>query len=455
MSRKALTSDSDDDPFAANIYEEEDDDPFAEDRVGSGSEDSGISVDEDDLSQPITDGKQEKIEVLEDGNDESAFGDSNEEESADDMDEDMKDEESLDDPEDEASSENEHRSDNDASVPGSRGDLRAFLSNDSKSMTLGLSQAASADAAKGRAVKRQYQTFDRILDARMKLQKGLIASDELVAQHEIPDFTLEAREALQMAQESARQVFDNITSFRESIRDASSSEPESRKRKRTVHAEVEDDLNSTWEEMHRLDLDAMSVRRATLNKWSSREKAFDTTLASTKARQKFQSTSIQPDELTAILDVYVTNEQDKHFRSHEEDEQTSSYHAPKFDDSLFYQSLLRDLITSRSATSSATNNLSGALLPSKLHPSGNKENKKSIDTKASKGRKIRYTVHEKLQNFMAAEGDTGRDTAMWTERGKNEFFGSLFGQDRALVEDMDASDDGDKAEVEALRLFKT
>ena len=128
-----------------------------------------------------------------------------------------------------------------------------------------------------------------------------------------------------------------------------------------------------------------------------------------------------------------------------------------FDDNPFYQSLLRDLITARTAASSATNNLNIAALPPKLHPSGNKQNRKTIDTKASKGRKIRYTVHEKLQSFMASEGDTGRDTAMWTERGKNEFFGSLFGQDRALLEDEGDEDmaDGLDGEVEALRLFRT
>ena len=30
-------------------------------------------------------------------------------------------------------------------------------------------------------------------------------------------------------------------------------------------------------------------------------------------------------------------------------------------------------------------------------------NKKEIDRKATKGRKIRYTVHDKLQNFMTAQ----------------------------------------------------
>jgi protein AATF/BFR2 len=51
-----------------------------------------------------------------------------------------------------------------------------------------------------------------------------------------------------------------------------------------------------------------------------------------------------------------------------------------------------------------------------------KKNKKLIDTRASKGRKIRYDTHEKLENFMAPVplGD-------WHDEMSEELFGSLFG----------------------------
>ena len=56
--------------------------------------------------------------------------------------------------------------------------------------------------------------------------------------------------------------------------------------------------------------------------------------------------------------------------------------------------------------------------------------KKVVDTKASKGRKMRYTIHEKLQNFMAPE-DRGR----WGERQRGELFASLLGRRVGLGED--------------------
>ena len=48
--------------------------------------------------------------------------------------------------------------------------------------------------------------------------------------------------------------------------------------------------------------------------------------------------------------------------------------------------------------------------------------KKIVDTRASKGRKIRYHIHEKIQNFMAPE-----PRGNWHEGMSEELFGSLLG----------------------------
>jgi protein AATF/BFR2 len=49
--------------------------------------------------------------------------------------------------------------------------------------------------------------------------------------------------------------------------------------------------------------------------------------------------------------------------------------------------------------------------------------KKVVDTKASKGRKIRYVVHEKIMNFMAAEPLKG-----WHCDMVDELFSGLLGK---------------------------
>jgi protein AATF/BFR2 len=54
--------------------------------------------------------------------------------------------------------------------------------------------------------------------------------------------------------------------------------------------------------------------------------------------------------------------------------------------------------------------------------------KKQVDTRASKGRKIRYQVHEKIQNFMAPE-----PRGTWHDEMVEELFSSLLGSEDTVV----------------------
>lgn len=64
-----------------------------------------------------------------------------------------------------------------------------------------------------------------------------------------------------------------------------------------------------------------------------------------------------------------------------------------FDDGAFYSLLLKSFLQSASANSQ----LGGEDLATLRQL---KRRKNSVDRKASKGRKIRYVVHSKLENFM-------------------------------------------------------
>jgi len=91
-----------------------------------------------------------------------------------------------------------------------------------------------------------------------------------------------------------------------------------------------------------------------------------------------------------------------------------------FDDSDFYHHLLRELIEKKTAASSDSAEVGRQWLQiqklrSKL--------KKKVDTRASKGRKVRYDIHTKLVNFMAPVSQPEQ----MTESAKNELFSSLFG----------------------------
>lgn len=91
-----------------------------------------------------------------------------------------------------------------------------------------------------------------------------------------------------------------------------------------------------------------------------------------------------------------------------------------FDDTDFYHQLLRELIECKSSDISDPVQLSRQWIALQQMRS---KMKRKVDTKATKGRRIKYVVHNPLVNFMAPEMNVA-----WTEESKNELYSSLFGK---------------------------
>ena len=306
-----------------------------------------------------------------------------------------------------------------------RKNLKTIFRNDAATVASTLS--ASADAQKGKAVKQQYQTFDRLLDARIKLQKGLTAAKGLPLPSNAEPDVLAAAQSAEMA---ALKLFSTIESVRQSISDASG-DPMSTKRKRPSSVSPSTSASTLWARMHTLEDQSLINRRTILNKWSSKTRAAS---GLTAPRSQLDNSTRVQESITSVLDAQIVSENQKLVGEE------------AYDDTDFYQSLLRDLISSRASLSQFQNTVSDIPLPS-----APKQHRKGVDTKASKGRKVRYTVHEKLQNFTAEE-----DRGTWTESAKVEFFASLFGGQGKLL-DENVGDDGEEAvgEEGALRLFRS
>jgi len=499
VSREALNADEENDPFAP-LDDEDDEDPFAErgdDSDDEEEEDDDLAdvpnvealdgeVDEDDeidSDEAFEEGDEEKfkakgftfrgsnmvkrdrkdLEDDEDDDDDEAVSGSEGEESLDedglDMDEEDEDmseggaymngDESVN-KDDDMSDQSSASSTEEARPPqvGKDKKIRAMLSKDEDVSTLAssLSASANADVRKGRAVKQQYQTFDRLLDARIKLQKGVAAAKEFqLGSVSDEDVATAARKA----EDAALNLWSTVDAIRRSMLDDQQRNADgrttSKKRKQSLPATRATSVTELWERTGTTESAALPYRRAVLDKWSRNTRS--SINAAPKSKLLDPSQQAEQNKFTSVIDTYLTTERDKLVKT-----STSSDGPLSYDDSTFYQSLLRDLIASRAANANGTT--SDMYIPPviKLHQSGSKN--KKVDTKASKGRKVRYTVHEKLENFMAAE-----DRTVWEDAARREFFGSLFGQRRALDEDeleVDGMDgeEGDK-EVEALRLFRS
>lgn len=113
----------------------------------------------------------------------------------------------------------------------------------------------------------------------------------------------------------------------------------------------------------------------------------------------------------------------------ENEKLVQEYDNEVFDDDDFYHQLLRELIEFKSADLTDPAQLGKQWIELQNLRS---KMKKKVDTRATKGRKIRYAVHSKLVNFMAPM----EENSTWTNEAKNELFSSLFGKNQ-LVENAD------------------
>ncbi|CAO1617100.1 unnamed protein product [Parajaminaea phylloscopi] len=125
-----------------------------------------------------------------------------------------------------------------------------------------------------------------------------------------------------------------------------------------------------------------------------------------------------------------------------------------FDDSDFYSSLLRSLIDSSASGNVGSSVAGDGASASLFHPRTNTKSR-GIDTRASKGRKLRFEVVEKVANFMPRIENRER----WTADMKERLFDILPGRSATAGDDDDGSSSDEEAsgndvvEMGGLQLF--
>lgn len=330
-------------------------------------------------------------------------------------------------------------------------DLRKLVIQDQKAVASTLSQAAKTDVEKGNAIRKQRSGFDSLLNVRIKLQQGLVATNSILALPSEQPMD-EAKVALEAAENAARKLWHTIDDLKSSLFEA-------RTGKKRKHAEVVEpqSLSNVWEQMERYEADMKRQRTANLDTWASK------TRASMNAAQgrRLNDTATQT-TLTEVLSSQLSDMsrlvakttvprscaplQAASTKKRPSDEDLTADSLPIYDDADFYGPLLQQLVAQRSSDAAALSAMNVSFVSQPWQAAREAKTKKMVDTKASKGRKLRYTVHEKLQNIMAQE-----NRAMWSDRQCDELFASLQGRKVALQED-DSDDEQDVAS-EGLRLF--
>ncbi|KAL8789748.1 MAG: hypothetical protein Q9213_000999 [Squamulea squamosa] len=371
----------------------------------------------------------------------------------------------------EVSSSKTDRSSTPPTVNEDRAALRKIMEDSQKVMTSNLSKAAKSDFAKGRAVKHQRTAFDSLLNTRIRLQKALVATNSLQAINPLPSSTTDP--AVEAADNAALRLWSTLDSLRQTL--APSITSENAMSLTPAPADSATPLSALWTRMQAHERRMRPQRRFILNKWSSKSAP---TSALPRAN-KFSATPTQQ-PLSTVLEQQLTSATSMEklvaktqiprscaplqaAAAMSSAKSTSSHEIPPsdpdavpiYDDADFYSLLLRDLLDQRSSDPQATAvNVPGnasAAIPGIKDPAL-RIHKKRVDTKASKGRKIRYTVQEKLQNFVAPD-----DRSWWGDAQRQELFRGLLGiklagRDNELING-EESDEEERAE-EGLRLFR-
>lgn len=397
--------------------EGEDDDDDDEERGsdsdnGSDEDDDGAQLDESDSEDGLSD-----------EDDEDSDEGSDEEES--DEDEEMEDRDTGD----------------------GRSDLRNLMKEGQKSVVATISQAAKADAEKGVAVRQQRRAYDSLLNLRIRLQKGLVATNS-VGEADGADDSAD-KQPYEAAEEAAMKLWNAIDGFRVSLL------PEQKagqKRKREFDANSSTD--DIWEDMQATEELAAAKRKKVLDKWSNRVKSTTATVA----KERHLSTA-GSQSLIAVLESQLVNSDRLVKRTHVPRSCAPLQAAKKvaedtsiYDDADFYQLLLKELVDQRTNDAGAGSNGNGNVPTVRWTAIKEAKTRKQVDRRASKGRKLRFTVHEKLQNFMAPE-----DRRLWEEEAIDRLFGTLFGQRMQLKEEVSDDDEDDEmaAAEEGLKLFRS
>ncbi|KAI0184950.1 transcription factor AATF/Che-1 [Xylaria flabelliformis] len=419
--------------MASDEEEEDDEDEEDEDVMG----DSADELDDENLSDASGVGGFIDDEAEESDEDGSGFSDEEDEMSDEGSDEDGDEDEDEDD-DDGQERTRDSRKAKGLNSSGIAASVKEMMGE--QSIVKSLLKTVDADVQKGRAVQRQRKDFDSLLNIRIRLQKSIVAMNSLKYAEQTDD---QATEPYEAAERSALQLWNALDDFRTSIH----------KGKKRKHAET-DDMSTTalWDRMELHEKHQALRRKHVLEKWSRDAKKTSITASSAN---KFTSTSEKP--ITAML----SNELDAPERLIKRTRtprscapyqvaQKINEDASIYDDADFYQLLLKELVDQRAGDGSGT-----GLQAATIRYAAAKEAKakRHVDTKASKGRKMRFTPMPKLQNFMAPE-----DRRSWEQSAIDRFFGTLFGQKLALNEESSDEEMGgvsvEDEGTEGLRLFR-
>ncbi|CAG8516745.1 3568_t:CDS:2, partial [Paraglomus occultum] len=317
------------------------------------------------------------------------------------------------------------------------------IEDDERKILKKMSQSTKADITKG-----QHDLWDSFLDTRIRLQKALTLANTF-PQYDVYSQFLneEINGEIKETQTELHALMDMLIDLQKDIYQTNGIVEISKDTATNRKRQHEDDsyLDNLWGDMQELYDKFKPFRQATIDKWNNKVQIAAGLPLNKKFKAINQSVNTQIEQILNDKERLIKRTQLKRNdekilgkeKQNEREEEIilkgDNYDKEIFDDTDFYQQLLRELIDSRMVDTDDQSSLGLRWAALKQ----TKQKKKQVDTKASKGRRLRYHVHEKLQNFMVPI-----PAGTWHEEMIDELYSSLLGKkyNVALDEDEDKND---------------
>ncbi|XP_059613984.1 protein Aatf [Phlebotomus argentipes] len=279
-----------------------------------------------------------------------------------------------------------------------------------------ISHTSKESDLKGYSVKNQLKMWEKLMEVRIRSQSLVTLSNRLP----FPEIFKQCKEYSEEFSSLASEVEENLANTMNKLIETQncliSKFPDTRDcLKRGLYS---NDDQAETRKKPRLEFSSMSncdafrkLYRSTIEKWSEKINAKENPLDQidkvlTRKNDLMRSSRIFRGNYDLFKDSY----------GEIDDESGKRISAEIYDDTDFYHEILSELIEAKSSQNLDHNTAEN------LQKKTRNSVKKVVDTKASKGRRIRYVVHKKMINFMAPNPHSS-----WSDEAKDELFSSIFG----------------------------
>ncbi|KAG7811140.1 hypothetical protein KL921_002768 [Ogataea angusta] len=289
--------------------------------------------------------------------------------------------------------------------------ISQLLAEEKKQIISRLSATAKSDAIKGYAILSQHRIFDLILDSRIKLQKAIVSANQLPLNTEIYDsLSKKEKKEVEKVQEKVFELLEKTINVRRNLYAKDKIEPPAASTKKRS-------LASLYEETSEFDSVLEPFKKNVLVKWSAKVQAASGSSAlqsgkfQTINQDAYSQVQSNLQDMERLVKRTKLNRRGVTPLGMEKDQEPIL-----FDDDDFYRVLLNDMVDKKISDKAASSAAIVTMSSNRIH--------KNYDRKATKGRKLKYTVQEPLQQFEVPK----RSEWAWNDDQIDEFFASLLGR---------------------------